>query len=68
MGHKFASSIFSVVQGLQVGVVMPVQGAHIYLEIGLKTHSSSDLPKYQGLGLKKYGGARIIVGCKDFIF
>ena len=39
---------------------MSVQGAHIYLEIDLKTYSCTDLPKYQGVILKKHGGARII--------
>ena len=47
---------------------MSVQGAHIYLEIDLKTYSCTDLPKYQGVILKKYGGARIIGGNKVFIF
>ena len=32
--------------------VISVQGAHIYLEIGLKAYSYTDLPKYQGLILK----------------
>ena len=40
-------------------IVMSVQGAHIYLEIGLKTYSYSDLPNYQELILKVYRGARI---------
>ena len=47
---------------------MSVQGAHIYLEIGLKTYSCTDFSKYQGVILKKYGGARIIGGNKVFIF
>ena len=47
---------------------MSVQGAHIYLEIDLKTYSCTDLPKKHGVILKKYGGARIIGGNKVFIF
>ena len=34
-------------------VVMSLQGAHIHLEISLKAYSYTELPKYQGLILKK---------------
>ena len=56
---KFAPSSFVLGYRDYKWVVMSLQGAHIYLEIGLKTYSYTDLPNSQGLSLKVYRGARI---------